>query len=384
MTTTLKDQAQRILDIGGLSPSEIEIVSCDAKDPARTDDDVCVVREKNATRQIAVDQLFSLSNLRNLERGIPRKSDYRNYFFRLDPNLVLIRQGSATEAGFMDDGILYRAPGTLEWQRLDYRRIEASPAVKAAILSILRRTVSSRSDYDRLNAGARADARVDYDYARTKAVSWLVNLAPKDDAETSRVLLQSFSSLNPEGASLASFCLKGTMGSLPPEEWSFEPVVRPQFAWEAFGAFYAPLPLRRSPGSGEKEPVGSYTAAGVGAQLCIGPRVYCARREGLRIGVLGEVARMLNGFGYWSFGGKIFIGNENVVGFAEAAANLYPTGGFPGEGEPGEFIFKQSFGAGLRVIPHLKYFPLAIPVGFRLDPTDPKNSGIYIGLGGAQ
>ncbi|HSA60039.1 MAG TPA: hypothetical protein VLJ37_10190, partial [bacterium] len=177
MTTTLKDQAQRILDIGGLSPSEIEIVSCDAKDPARTDDDACVVKEKDATREVAVDQLFSLSNLRNLERGTPRESDSKNYYFRLDPNLVLVRQGSETDAGFMDDGILYRAPGTLEWQRLDYRQIEATPAVKAAILPILRRTVQSREEFDRLNAGARPDARVDYDSARTKSVFWLINLA---------------------------------------------------------------------------------------------------------------------------------------------------------------------------------------------------------------
>ncbi len=382
MTTTLKDQAQSILDIGGMSASEIAIVSCDARDPARTDDDVCVVQEKDATREVAVDHLFSLSNLRNLERGTPRESDHKNYFFRLDPNLALIRRGKVTDAGFMDDGILYRAPGTFEWRRLDYQQIEASPAVKAAILPILRRTIETRADYDRLNAGARPDARIDYDYARTKSISWLVNLAPKDDPETSRVLLQAFSSLSGEAAQLASFRLKGEMGNVSPEDWSYETVVRPQFAWEMFGGVYLPLPLREF--SGEKEPVGSYVVAGAGPQLCIGSRIDCARRQGVRVGVLGEVEKMTNGFGYVGLGGKVFVGNQMLVGFAEVAANLYTTGGFMREGQYGEIVPKLSVGGGLRLISPWEYLPLAILGGFRLDPTDYRNSGFSLSLGGAQ
>jgi len=161
--------------------------------------------------------------------------------------------------------------------------------------------------------------------------------------------------------------------------------VTPFISWEGFGAVYIPFPREAPAGlpwSDEKEQVGSYTTAAFGLGVCLGPRNDCDRREGFRLGILAETGRMLNGFGYWFFGGKILAGNENVSGFLEAGASWYPTGGF--YGEPGDHVFKSSLGAGIRVIPHLKYFPFAIPLGVRFDPTDPLNGGIYLGFGGAQ
>jgi hypothetical protein len=310
----------------------------------------------------------------------------------------------------------------------------------------LRRTVQARTDYDLLNARPHreGDDRLGYDYARTKSVLWLVNLAPKNDPETIRALLQAFPSLNAEAARLAFFRLEsdgddtraqlvptltgflakadmresaigmlGDLGptaksaipdlvriretgspeernlakkalskispSIPADDWSSEITVKPLLALESFGSVYIPWYGQAPAGlpwSDEKEQVGSYTSFAAGAAACVGPRYECDQKEGFRIGGMAEVGRMLDGFGYWSFGGKIFLGNENWTGFAEGAAAWYPTGGFTGVR-----VVEPLIGAGVRWIPLPKYI-FAILAGARVDPTEPKNGGLRLGLGG--
>lgn len=433
MTTTIKAEATRILTIAGIDV-ENKVLSCNEGDPARTDDDTCRIDEidwekfmsGNAgeghnPRDIRFDDLFSRANALNLARKTPRELDTHNYFFRLDSNAVFFRREQYDRSNLGEGGLLFRVKGSVEWRQLQLTDIQASPALTAAVVPVLLDILrASRADYDRLNGSPHHGD--DFGYAQAKAVMWLNDLIPSGDASYRDALLQAFPSMNADGQffawyrfqsegrggelasalvalsedstkdaatrSMARSLLRDAVPSVSPEDWSSQRVVRPQVAWEMFGGVYLPLPLREGPASsswsGEKEPVGSYVAAGIGLQLCIGPRIDCARRQGFRIGALGEVKRMTNGFGFVSLGGKLFAGNQLLVGFAEASANLYTTGGFLGEGNYGEVVTKPSIGGGLRLSSPWENLPLAISGGFRMDPTDYRNSGFSFGFGGAQ
>lgn len=424
MTTTIKTEATRILTIAGIDV-ENKVLSCSEGDPLRTDDDTCLIDEMdwqkimsgNAgeghnSRKILVDDLFSRANAQNLARKMPPELDTHNYFFRLDPNAVFFRREQFDRTNLGEGGLLFRGKGSVEWRQLDLASIKVSPELTEAVVHILLNTLRARTDYDRLNGHPHHGD--DYEYAQAKAVMWLNELIPSGDSSYRDILLQAFPSMNADGQFFAWYrfqsegrgselqnsliamlddptrgqqarSLLRDVSPVSPEHWSLKSVIVPQFTAESFGAAYFPLQLREAPPSvswrGEKEPLGSYTVAGAGIQVCVGPEIDCAQRLGPRFGAMLEAGAMLNGHGYYTGSLKLFGGNEYIVGFAEGGVNIFPTGGFPGEGYYGDIITHGALGAGLRIAPYPK-LPIAFPAGIRFNPEDPRDAAFYAGFGG--
>jgi hypothetical protein len=392
MPTNLKADAKKILDTAGAS-ADFDVVSCSGGETAPTDDDKCLLEERDISRflngnaassvvgrkEVPVDGLFSLANAVNLKR-VGTNNVQGNYFLRLAPNFVFYRNESVDRSNLAEGGFFYRPEGSAEWRRVEHYK--DVPELKDEIVPILIKAIQSRADYERLNG--KPHHGNDFGFVQAKAIAWLNNLVPEGDDTYRDALLRISPGLSGDAAFYASLRLKSELRNVAPEDRSLMPALRLQFAAESIGAFYAPLPLREYPaGSGKMEPMGSLVQVGLGVQLCLGSAVECALREGVRVGFLGEVGRMQNGFGSWSFGGKAFVGNEYFTGFLEAAASMYPTGGWLQEGERGELIFKPSLGVGLRAVPFWDFgVPVGVLLGSRTDPSDPLNTGIYGGLGG--
>jgi hypothetical protein len=437
MATTLKEEVTKILRVAGIEV-ENPVLSCNEGNPSRTDDDTCQIDQIDWSKSLSsnaqeaqaahhptnvrVDDIFTMANTRNLARHAPPDMDHNNYFFRVDPNAVFYRRGSVEKGDLGDGGMLFRTPGSLEWQQLDVTAIAASPALKAAVVPLLLRLIGSRSEYDRLNG--KPHHGDDYGYAQAKAVVWLNKLIPEGDAGYREALLRAFPAMsedaqfftwyrfqsekreseiapaltallsNPERRDMARGLLhRHVLPDVPVEDLSNESTLRWRFAWNMSGGVYVPLPLRTAPDNvswrGETEPVGSYISAGIGAEAFIGPRVDVARRLGPRFGAEVEVSRVLNGFGFYSFdlrllAGTTIAGVTDLTGYLEGGLNLYPTGGFMGEGNYGDIILHPNAGAGLWLVPHRKYFPLGITVGARMNPTEPNDVALQFGLGGHQ
>lgn len=428
MALTLRDEVWKILSVAGIEVDH-PILSCNEGDPARTDDDTCTIDQldwlkymsDNAEEQklahhpvdVRVDDIFTMANTRNLARNAPRDMDTHNYFFRLDRNAAFFRRELYSRENLGEGGMFVRLPGSVSWTRFDsVDDVAKSPAAKAAVVPILLKVLQGRSEYDRLNG--KPHHGDDFGYAQAKAVSWLSRLIPAGDSNYRSALIRAFPTMNVDGiygvwfrlqsegegralehaliamlddpvrASTARSLLR-QISPVDSRYWSLKTAVVPQFTAESFGAVYIPLQLQEAPArvswAGEKEPVGSYTAAGVGVQLCVDAAIDCAERRGLRFGGMLEANMMLNGFGYYGGSLKLFAGNEYIVGFAEGGVNVFRTGGFRGEGYYGDIITHGVLGAGLRVNPYPR-LPFMVIAGSRMDPENPQGAAVYGGAGG--
>ncbi len=404
MASNLEAEVRGFLRLAQVPAAEIEVESCNPGDPNRTDDDSCVLTMTDSLdaeptrKEVRVDDVFSFINTWNLSRGNSPGLDPRNYFFRLDPNAVFFRRGSASGSDLADGGLLYRTPGGTEWRNLSFKDVQSSAELRSAIVPILSRIASSNDGYRRLNTNPRHQSDEAYAYAQAKAVLWLINLTPTGDASARQALLQGFPTMNADAAQAAFLRLKEEGGeavrrlvpilvdwmsdparrdmanrmlaeiapSISPEDRSNRTVVRPSFSWELSGSVSVPW---------NGVPVGTYAAADIGVQTCIGRAFKCAQGEGFRLGAAGEIGRMVNGFGYVFFGGKVFAGNENLMGFVDGGANWYPTGG-----TPGDLSWTPVMGGGVKIVPALS-FPLGLKVGLRVNPTHPRDGALLAGLG---